>query len=342
MKTQLTELARESDGDSRGALLLALADMFMAADQSDMGTAKDLFGDVVLQLLGDVNTPERAGLSQRLANSELAPHELIMQLASDTAEVADPVLSKSPVLSLTDLVRLAGTQTVDHLMSIADRQHIDASVTDVLVQRGNSEVARKVTSNHTASFSIDTLNLLVARARKDESLQECLVQRTDLPKEVANALFPFLSKSLREKLAETGSGDSLHPVASTTSTGVDLHDMQAEIDKKIANILNGGNMESVICELAEQEDMPNIIYVVAHLAELPIDMVERTLKRKEPMPSIILCKSIDMPVDAFTAICRIRGARLGVSVPAQQSTIRQYQTVPVEQARKTISSKNSL
>ena len=339
MKTQLIELALDNDQESRSTLVVALADLFMAGEQKDMTVAKDLFGEVVMMMIGSASQDDRKRLANRIAESELSPHELISHLAGDVAEVAEPVLSTSPVLTDADLVRLAGSQSAEHLLAIADRQGIDAAVTDVLVQRGNIEVARKVTQNRTAQFSKDALRMLVARARKDAALQENLVFREDLPRDIAEKLIPFLTQELRAKLTRAAKAGGQKSEASATTANVGLHNMQAEIDDMIAKIKGGDESpDSLIGKYAAQDDLDNVTYIIAQLTESPSIVVERSLQREEPMPVILLCRSLDLSVACFTAICQARAKRLNLSVPKVQSAIRQYQTIPVEKARRTVKS----
>ncbi len=339
MKTQLIELAQDNDQESRSTLVVALADLFMAGEQQDMTAAKDLFGEVVMMVIDDASQDDRRRLADRIAESELSPHDLVSYLAGDVVEVAEPVLSGSPVLSQADLVRLAGSQSAEHLMAIAERQGIDAAVTDILVQRGNLEVARKVTKNKSAQFSKDSLGMLVARARKDAELQENLVFRDDLPKDVTEKLIPFLTKELRAKLTQSLTGGGQKTEASASTANVGLHNMQAEIDDMIAKIKGGEeSQDSLIGKYAAQDDLDNVAYIIAELSGVPGLVVGRSLQREEPMPVMLLCRSIDLSVPCFTAICQARAKQLNLTIPKVQSAIRQYQTIPVEKARRTVKS----
>ena len=75
-----------------------------------------------------------------------------------------------------------------HLAAIADRAQISESVTDILADRGNPEVACKVTSNQGARLSELGFAKLINVAKNDKTLAAMIAKRTDIPPE----LQPFL------------------------------------------------------------------------------------------------------------------------------------------------------
>ncbi len=113
----------------------------------------------------------------------------------DDVSVAGPVLENSPALSDVDLVRIAKTKGQGHLLAIAARQRVNDVVSDVLIQRGNKNVLRKVTGNNGAKISEDSFARLIAEAKGDKSLAELVKTRPDIPEE----LKPFISVMLPGK-----------------------------------------------------------------------------------------------------------------------------------------------
>jgi uncharacterized protein (DUF2336 family) len=128
-------------------------------------------------------------LSGRLASVDNAPANVIGRLSNDNdIAVAGPVLEKSNVLTDENLVAVAKTKSQDHLLAIAGRKRVSAIVTDVLVDRGNPDVARKVVANLGAMFSERGFVKVVHGARGNEELAAAIAARKDLPEE----LLPFL------------------------------------------------------------------------------------------------------------------------------------------------------
>ena len=127
----------------------------------------DLFDDVFGLLIEEIETKARAELSNRLAPVSNAPVKVLRTLANDDdIAVAGPVLKLAPRLAEADLVDLAKTKSQAHLQAISARRALGEAVTDVLVRRGDREVARSVADNRGARISENEL-LPSGQARRE-------------------------------------------------------------------------------------------------------------------------------------------------------------------------------
>jgi len=81
--------------------------------------------------------------------------------------VAGPILTGSDQIHEDVLVEGALTKSQDHLLAISKRRQLPESVTDVLVERGNQQVAVSTTENPGARFSQLGYTTLVGRAEGD-------------------------------------------------------------------------------------------------------------------------------------------------------------------------------
>ena len=87
----------------------------------------------------------------------------------DDIAVAGPVLKLAPRLAEADLVDVANTKSQAHLQAISARPALGEAVTDVLVRRGDREVARGVADNRGARISETGFISLVKRAETTAS-----------------------------------------------------------------------------------------------------------------------------------------------------------------------------
>ena len=94
--------------------------------------------------------------------------------------VAGPVLARSVQLTDRDLVEIAGSKGQAHLGAISEQTRLAAAVTDILVQRGDTGVVRKLSQNQGATFYRGYVTL-AKRAETDEQLAENLSVRLDMP-----------------------------------------------------------------------------------------------------------------------------------------------------------------
>jgi len=139
---------KSRDANERSVVLERITALFLAGtrDQDQV----ELFDDIFLQLVEQVEVTARARLSERLAHLKLAPSRLIQSLAyDDEIIVAGPVLSYSSQVSEDSLIEIARTQSQAHLLSIAGRSQVGETVSDVLVDRGDDEVLRRLSGNAT-------------------------------------------------------------------------------------------------------------------------------------------------------------------------------------------------
>lgn len=181
------------DGSRRLNMLRQMTDLFLAGAPSYSEELAELFDAIIKRLSEGVESKALVELSNRLATAETAAADTVVRLSSSSdIAVAGPVLEKSPALTDHDLVNIAKTKGQGHLMAIAARQRVNDVVTDVLVERGNKTVLRKVTGNNGAKISEDSFARLISEAKGDKTLAELVKTRPDIPEE----LRPFISVML--------------------------------------------------------------------------------------------------------------------------------------------------
>ena len=105
---------------------------------------------------------------------------MIQHLAwDDEIDVAGSVLANSSRLGTEVLVEIASKKGQDHLLAISGRPNLPIAVTDVIVDRGEDKVIRKLANNAGAKFSDQGFSTIVARAGADDELVEILGLRAD-------------------------------------------------------------------------------------------------------------------------------------------------------------------
>ncbi|MFY0076027.1 DUF2336 domain-containing protein, partial [Acinetobacter baumannii] len=84
-------------------------------------------------------------------------------------------------LSNAALREIASSKGQDHLFAISARENLPAFVTDVIIDRGEDRVIRRLAKNAGAEFSDNGYSPIVARAEGDDELVEILGLRIDIP-----------------------------------------------------------------------------------------------------------------------------------------------------------------
>jgi uncharacterized protein (DUF2336 family) len=202
----IDELETQLKGGSKAQrthILQRVTDLFIQKADSVSTAQVEIFDDVMVRLIEKIEDQILAELSRRLASIENSPINVVHQLARhDDIDIAGPVLEKSELADV-DLVEIAYTKSQAHLAAIAGRTRINPVVADVLVRRGNSEVAMKVAGNSGARFSYSGFSDLVQRALDHAQIAENVSNREDIPPELHEFLVLRATEKVKRHLVAT-------------------------------------------------------------------------------------------------------------------------------------------
>ena len=195
--------SRSGSAAKRVSTLRQVTDLFLRDGERLSEDQVRVFDDVLCHLVARVETRVKAELGGRLAPLEYAPAGVIEHLAwDDEIAVAGTVLAGSNRLSTTTLVEIAKAKGQDHLLAISGRASLPEAVTDVIVDRGERKVIRRLAGNAGARFSETGYSGMVAHAEADDELTEILGLRIDLPLKFLRDLLQRATEAVRARLAQ--------------------------------------------------------------------------------------------------------------------------------------------
>lgn len=181
-------------------ILMHVTDLFVAGASRFSEEEICLFDDILCRLALAVDVSARTMLARRLAPIANAPLRTCRLLGNDDeVTVATPLLAQSQKLDDDALLQFARTKGQEHLCVIARREPLTEPVTDVLVDRGNSDVLHAVANNSYAKFSELALDRLVSRCAGDDELATIVGTRPDLPFPLFQSLLSSASELVRSK-----------------------------------------------------------------------------------------------------------------------------------------------
>lgn len=161
-------LARVTTSE-RSHLLLRIADLYIAAADNLDEEAVTAFDTI---MLGQIAISEHAAvvaLARRLVPLANPPPKLIAAFAANAdIAIAGPVLSQSPALSTTDLVRFASMNGQAHLHALCSRAEVPEPLVTVLIDRGGPSVLNRLLMTPAASYDASDFARLLSRANADE------------------------------------------------------------------------------------------------------------------------------------------------------------------------------
>jgi uncharacterized protein (DUF2336 family) len=198
----LREIASADKIPESGDLVEALGRACLAPDTTLGRTETALLGDILQQLVRDVEMPVRRALAGQLSARDDAPHDLILLLANDVVDVAYPLLAKSPMLCDQDLIDVVARHARQHALAVAKRATISESVSDALVETGDSNVVVTLLENDGAMISSETMDGLVADSKNVEAYRTPLLGRKDLDLDIAMRMADWVGDSLRQYISD--------------------------------------------------------------------------------------------------------------------------------------------
>lgn len=257
----LVDLARDKSSQGRASLVTAIGDLMEDSGRILTLQEKALMNDILKKLIQDVARPIRKALAEKLSQSHNAPHEVVALLANDEFDIASPVLLKSDLLSDEDLVEIVHHRTLSHRLAVAMRHTVSPQVSDALVGTNSVDVIKALLENHGALITEATMAYLVQQSESVDEFQEPLLRRRDLPADLSQKMYVWVSAALRQYIVEN------YPV---DKTELDLSVAKVAEDVSSSEDVRRG--DDAAMALAEQLSRRN---------ELTADMLVKTLRRGE-------------------------------------------------------------
>lgn len=284
----------------RNDILRRVTDLFLQGARSFSEEQVELFDDVLGCLIERIERRALVSLSRQLAPIANAPKRTVYSLADhEDIAVSGPVLEQSERLSDIELAHFARTKSQAHLAAIAGRRTVSEVVTDVLVTRGDSVVATKISVNAGARFSPDGYQKLVYRARDDAELADKIANRTDLPSEVFETLLQQATDIVRRRLLERADpkmrdriNDALSAVADTVAIS---HARNSGGEKTVSAHAfikqDPGLARLRIVDAARSGKLAETIDALSSVAGVPEKAVWNLVKLGSEEGVMILCKA---------------------------------------------------
>lgn len=312
---ELEEVVAHGSAEKRAETLRRITSLFLDGAPRFNQSHVALFDDVIGCLIEEIENKALAELALRLAPVPNAPGGVVVTLANnDDIAVAGPVLRQARIGD-GDLKTIAETKSQAHLLALSSRVGITEPISEVLVQRGDVDVARSLANNRKAQLSDTAFNTLVKRAERDNMLAEKVGLRTDIPPRLFRQLLmqasetvqkrllararPEIQAEIRRVLAKVT--DEVAVKAAPRNYTVALAAVQARHQERklteadVADYATAGSYEETIAALA-------VVSVV------PVEVVDRLMNGERPDPVLILSRAAGFSWPTVNAII---GARPG-------------------------------
>jgi uncharacterized protein (DUF2336 family) len=342
---ELEDAVQNGSQEKRVETLRQVTDLFLHDGERLSEDQIKVFDDVLCLLIARVESRARAELSKRLAPIDYAPFEVIQHLArDDEIEVAGSVLTHSNRLRTSDLVEIASTRGQDHLFAISGRKDLPEAVTDVIVDRGERNVIRKLANNASARFSDAGFSSIVARADADDELTEILGLRIDLPLKFLRNLLRRATDAVRARLAAVAPPELQEEITQILNTIASAagEDTIPTRDFSRAEALTKLLMEhnelddAAIIKFAGAKKFDEVAASLAVLNNVSTDMMARLLEGPRSDLILIPCKSAGLDWPAVETILSSRPIKPPISEETLKLAWSDYGRLSTETARRTL------
>lgn len=304
-----------SDIGRRAAILRRVADLFASSSGNLSNEQTAMFDDVLHQLVDEIEISARACFAEYLAQSPVAPPRILRQLAlDDVIDVAGPVLSRSEQLDDVTLAEGAKTKSQAHLLAISARKIIPESVTDILIERGNREVALSTAANPGASFSEFGYSSLVRRSSDDDELALCAWSRREIPRRHLLKLFADASESLKRRLSKEDprKAAQMADVVTRAASKLQTQTRETSADFARARALvqslgeTGKLDQAALFDFASAEKFAETVLALSVICDLPVGLIERALVEERSEQVLVLAKAACLSWKTTKAILQLQ------------------------------------
>jgi uncharacterized protein (DUF2336 family) len=306
----------------RAETLRRVTDLFISGSAQYSDEQVALFDDVMGRLASEIESSARSTFGRRLAAIPGAPPGIIRTLALDDAiEVAGPVLTQSEQLDEATLLEGARTKSQDHLLAISERKVLAETITDVLVERGNQQVARNTAANPGAKFSEFGYSTLVKRSADDGELALRMWTRPEIPRQHLLKLFTDASESVRRELeaADHKKSDLLRDMVTRASDQVQAQTRECSPAYIIArahvrSLQDAGKLdENELQAMATAGNFDETTIALSVMCDVPIGVIERAVVQDWSEQILVLAKSIGLSWETTKAILLLQAGTKGSS-----------------------------
>jgi uncharacterized protein (DUF2336 family) len=315
--SDLEDAIQSGSKDKRVDSLRRITDLFVADADRLNDQQIDVFDDVLCHLIKRIEGKALEELSRRLAPINQAPSDVVRQLArNDDIAVAAPILTQSTRLTDSDLIEIANTKPQAHLLAISGRSQIGATVTDVLLHRGDRDVFHKLAGNSGANFSENGFATLVKHSERDEQLAEKVGLRLDVPLRLFRELLLRATEAVRAHLMALAGPESreqiqrvLAAIAEDTEHEAGFqnqHDYAQAQAHALAMRAAGELNEAAIFEFAKTGHYADLIAALALICGSPLPLIESLLQNGSREAILVPCKAagLQWPTVRMIMACR--------------------------------------
>lgn len=229
--------------DVRTAIAVKVASQFanVALTPRERDLAQEILGYLVLDVCAHV----RVALSSALSALPDAPHDIVLTLARDVDEVAEPVLLYSTVFTDAELAELVLSGSPKRQTLIAGRAQLGPEASGAIASTADRASVLVLVANEGAIIRPDILETILVRYPTDEGILDPMAQRGDLPLRLVERIVTRVSEHLRDHLV------ARYKIDAATANGLEEQARERTLIAMLERTA-ADKMDAALAQLAEK------------------------------------------------------------------------------------------
>ncbi|MEM6781644.1 MAG: DUF2336 domain-containing protein [Pseudomonadota bacterium] len=304
---KLYELAKDKEPQARSELASIMVDL-LNIDLSER--EKELLADVVIRLMRQAEADLRQALAQRLAAMDNVPLRMILMLANDEIQIAEPILRNSPILDDMDLVYLIKSKGEEHWQAIAKRKNLNPLVMNELADTRDLSTAINLAANDSVILTDKAISIFVEMSKESDELARPLLMRDEIPGIIGQVLYEFVGYEMKaliqdrfpigadiaanqiDDLVEEFSSNMDDQLSPSHSAQIAVQNMALRDEVRLSDV-----MESL-----KRGQLGTFTALLAQYSHLPITTVQEILVQDTGFGLAVIAKAMSISKSDFMAM----------------------------------------
>lgn len=242
------------DEDVRKEIAVKVASQFanVALTPRERTLAQEILGYLVLDVCAQV----RGAMASVLSALPDAPHDIVLLLARDVDEVAEPVLVHSTVFTDAELVELVLSGSPRRQTLIAGRAQLGPEASGAIASTADRSSVLVLVANEGAIIRPDIFEAILVRYPGDEGILEPMAQRSDLPLRLVERIVTQVSKHLRDHLVQR------YEIDASTADALETHARERTLITMLERTTEN-NMDAALVQLVEKGQLSSALLLRA-------------------------------------------------------------------------------
>jgi len=297
---ELEEVVQRGSAEKRAKTLRHITTLFLEGAPRFNNDHVALFDEVIGCLIEEIEAKALAELARRIAPVGNPPPGVVRALAENNdISVAGPVLRRAR-LDDPELIHIAETKGQAHLLALSTRKGLSEALSDILVARGDREVARSIATNQQAQISDDAFSSLFKRAEQDSVLAERVGLRTDIPPRLFRQLLMQASDVVQKRLPAKAKPEMQAEICRVLARVTDEVGAKAAPRNYTAALAAVRALhkrrrltEADIAEFARTGRYEETIAALATICAVPVEVIDRLVNGERADPVLILARAAE-------------------------------------------------